>query len=146
VRNTNIFYSFPQDYEDAESMTSKKADVTRETDYTEVEYAHPATPTTNGHLVNQSVYGPVTFDSYRIKSADISTDETDAELHVDLPKHTEYSTDTRQETINYFNGVERAPSNDDVTGSQRHMNGNKSVTFDPSSLYATVNKEGKTKF
>lgn len=142
MRNTNIFYSFPQDYEDMESTMSKNPDDSKERDYSEVEYAHPPTPTgasTNGHLVTQPLYGPVRFDSYRIKPPDITTN-TETNYNIN------FSQDTGQETISLYNGVERASSGDDISGSQKHVNGNKSVSFDPSTLYAKVCKEGKTKF
>ena len=56
-----------------------------------------------------------------------------------------HSADMANETMDFVNGTENIsesrPGRLDV-----NMNGGKSVTFDPSSLYSEVRKEGKTKF
>lgn len=145
VRNTNIFYSFPQDYEDIESTTSNSPDVDRKTLQSEVNYSLPST--LNGSTKTSTGNGLLRFDSYKIPPN--STDKEAGKSLGAPPATTTYdgfSREAENETLNYFNGTEPEPIENGARDERKHGSETKTVTFDPSALYAKVIKEGKTKF
>lgn len=153
VRNTNIFYSFPQDYDDMENTRSESPVVARKPGISEEELSYieaTKTPVLNGIPPSKASNGSVKFDSYRIKPPDITLDSKDDDEDVETVNamyDSSYSHDTQNETISYFCGTENEPAESDHTDTtQRQLNATKSVSFDESALYARVVKEGKTKF
>lgn len=146
IRNTNIFYSFPEDYADTGSTQSDNTpEVDRENSsfpniagsqlYEDVRDSSPAP-------VHKSVSDPLYFDQYKIKS--LRNENMKSDLNTSMPNdNNNYVGETTTETIVYFNGVENDEAAKEDPGVE---SGGKAVTFDPNVLYAQVKKEGRTKF
>ncbi|XP_045198984.2 mucin-5AC-like [Mercenaria mercenaria] len=152
IRNTNIFYSFPEDYSEAGntlSESSPEAD-RREPSFSNIPrsqlYESVGNPSPSSTL--KKATSPLYFDNYKIKAADsdgADVYEKDTHSFSRMPNDNSYVGETSNETIDFVNGVE----NDDplkVDSNSNIENGGKSVSFDSSVYYAQVRKEGKTKF
>ncbi|WAR09076.1 hypothetical protein MAR_019034 [Mya arenaria] len=143
IRNTNIFYSFPQDLEDTESIQSSNAVSTpREATMFPADLFQPD-PGTN-KAPKESTVGRLQFESYTKEhvTKDLGIySESNGEFSR-MPNDS-FASETSEETIAFDNEtVHIMPENGDVKTS---MNGVKSVSFDQNALYAKVIKEGKTK-
>lgn len=150
IRNTNIFYSFPEDYNDAGSTKSDSSTETDRRDSTlttiprSQRYESVGIPSPSSTLkkINSHLY----FDELTIKAAAAETAtgryNTGPLSCPRLPNDNTYVGETSNETIEFVNGV----ANDTYKENKDIANGGKSVSFDPNALYAKVNKEGRTKF
>ena len=145
IRNTNIFYSFPDDQKDSgDSQFDNTSTGTPERDNSLI-------------LTTNALYEPFKSNSspYRVCS------EFDAEKYVIKPHNNNNTTDvvpysedvyppdssadTSNEFIDYVNDVENEIDDQCESASDRQTDIKLRVTFDPSTEYATVKKEGKTK-
>ncbi|KAH3739059.1 hypothetical protein DPMN_045705 [Dreissena polymorpha] len=148
IRNTNIFYSFPQDHEDTESTASNRhisgnhlngnATAKIETSDNDTvqnstviltlkpEHSHPSLDLYGHH---ESTHNPL----YEPFVDDRTSDSVANNI---------YTPDTSSETIGFVN--------DSMQGggsiARRPAHATKSVTFEASALYAQIVKEGRTKF
>ena len=164
VRNTNIFYSFPEDLKDIGSTESDcKTAETIEKDnaliietnamfepfdgvekpydtYSEFDMSNyiiePSVSNSKIVLVSGDVYSPESStDSDNETNEGVYNANVDKDTRTDTSKVTTAKSDTKagkDETV--------------VTVPKKSPRKNSRVAFDPTTLYASVNKEGKTKF
>ncbi|WAR08990.1 hypothetical protein MAR_018948 [Mya arenaria] len=144
IRNTNIFYSFPQDLEDTESIQCSNAVSTpREATMFPADLFQPDLGT-NIKAPKESTVGRLQFESYT--NEHVTKDQgiySENNGEFSRMPNDSFASETSEETIAFDNEtVHIMPENGDVKTS---MNGVKSVSFDQNALYAKVIKEGKTK-
>ncbi|KAL4233573.1 hypothetical protein ACF0H5_008254 [Mactra antiquata] len=148
IRNTNIFYSIPEDFNETGSIKSDSPEVENNQAFTSTSndllYDIVDNTRKDGHTT--TLNGNLRIDQCKLNTKAESNHETGnkySNFSYGMPTNGAYSGETSNETINFVNDREKT---DTAIDNEVASNGVKSVSFDPSVLYAKVNKEGKTKF
>jgi len=138
IRNTNIFYSFPQDPDDTGSIGSNMTGRTPRDGY---EYAETGVKNSHsGPPSMEPIVNPLILTEHYDSSATNKLEDTP----VGTAEYSRVLNDslTSEETIDF----ENASVYDAPPTARGAVTPAKSVTFDPSAIYATVVKESRTKF
>lgn len=143
IRNTNIFYSFPEDYKDTKSTRSE----------TEEGYHFDISPSRTVTVVpHQEVnYSPYSSFNNINKPLFFENDMTETQLPSDpIPDQHSTVDDTLNVNMNLYTRDHYKEIIDDEnteeTGVWNIENVSKTVSSDPSCYYAQVMKERRTKF